>query len=233
MNVDLEFIRKSWKELKSHSEDVGQHFFETLSDHHPELVPLFEGMSVSDIGDGLFDTLNPLVDALDDEGEAASWTLDRWSTFSDSGIQKNDIQRFGKIAVQTFGTFFDEDWADDVETQWGRLFDWVKETVSNPGNAKKKSDMQRAQPPKKPKPFLKSEKKEQSVPPEAPANNQKKPEEGAAIKSVAQSLAGNILRQALEEELNDEFYQLARDKAREILKKAIEDEVREALKKAA
>jgi hemoglobin-like flavoprotein len=202
MSLNIALLRESFEAIKPHALEVMDHFYGELFSKHPEAKPLFAKVDMSKQKLALANGLSHIVEYLHEEDHLVDYLTKMGARHAQYGTKEVHFTWVGEALLKTFEYYFDEHWTPELKAEWTSALTLVASVMIK--GMKGKIRVQT--------PVVQLDTKgEQS------------------LQDLAKALAYNIVKQALQEEINESLMNEARKQVREVLRKAMAEEARNAL----
>ncbi len=195
MAINIELIRQSFGAITPHALEVMEHFYEELFSRYPESKSLFDMNRMDSQYKVLAGSLTKIVDLLDNGTELKKYLRSMGSRHIAYGTADEHFIWVGEALVATLEYYFDREWKGELKESWIESFGVIAEEM---------------------KTGMKETLNKATFTPRPLSNN---------ITEVAQKISHELLTKSIEKEIRSEHFQtFIKEKAFELLQKAIEEE---------
>jgi hemoglobin-like flavoprotein len=204
MAINVTLIRESFQALRPHVGEVFERFYAELFRKYPGVRPLFDQVDLKRQPQALASSIAHVVEYLEESDHVADYLSKMGARHVAYGARE---EHFGPVAdtlLETLEYYFEENWTPELKESWSALLGAAAEHMGR--------GMREA---RRPEPV-------RAVASVAPAQTVPLPER-------VKELACELFRRALDRELEGKLRTLAEERAREILRQAIEDEAKRLL----
>ena len=210
MGLNVGLIQESFGAVKPHAIKFVEHFYEELFGRYPQAQALFKNVNWQKQRKALANSLAHIVEFLEDEEHLTDYLRKMGERHSPYGTQPEHFAWVGEALLATFEYFFDEQWTSELKENWTMAYTFVAEQMQI-GMARAKT-------------------KNRGNVVEVPRDALKREEKVFSLSELSLSLAQELFKKAIQEELNNpEFQAEIKQRAKELLKQALETEAQEML----
>lgn len=210
MELNKILVVKSFEAVKPVANEFVEYFYQYLFTKYPGAKEFFKNTKMDIQKKQLLNSLVYIVDHLDQIDDLKEYLMKMGGRHTGYGVKPEHYELVGDSLIATLKYFFKDQWSQELEQAWIWAYQFISQTMIQ-GASK----------------MIQNPKKESSG--EAFSN----PTEDvlSPLEKMSHDLARKMLYKALAEEVNDEFILAVREKARQILEKAILEEAQSVLTK--
>ncbi|TQV81802.1 globin family protein [Denitrobaculum tricleocarpae] len=125
----IEIIRRTWKQLAPNSDDAAKLFYRRLFQIDPSTKPLFASVDMPAQRKKLMQTLGSAVIGLQDLDALVPIIEDMGRRHADYGVTDAHYDSVGEALLWTLKQGLGEDWNDDVQEAWTRIYRLIADTM--------------------------------------------------------------------------------------------------------
>jgi len=131
--TEVTLIRASWAEAAADPSTASRLFYGRLFQENPDLKAMF-GSDMTEQGRKLMDTINFVVDHLDDLEALSKPVAELGIRHQGYGVSPDDYGPVGSALIWTFQHLLGDGFTQDMEGAWTKVYTHLAQTMTS-GNA--------------------------------------------------------------------------------------------------
>ncbi len=130
----IEIIRSTWRKIAPHGDDAARLFYKRLFEIDPSVKPLFAGTDMSGQRKKLMQTLGSAVVGLQDLDALVPIIQDMGRRHATYGVKDAHYDSVGEALLWTLKQGLGEDWNDETQEAWTRIYRLLADTMRTASN---------------------------------------------------------------------------------------------------
>lgn len=130
----IEIIRSTWRQIAPRGDDAARLFYKRLFEIDPSVKPLFAGTDMSGQRKKLMQTLGSAVVGLQDLDALVPIIQDMGRRHATYGVKDAHYDSVGEALLWTLKQGLGEDWNDEANEAWTRIYRLLADTMRTASN---------------------------------------------------------------------------------------------------